>query len=100
MYYFIKAQATKLVDDSQPYFVLCEFYDVNERKHEIIEKWPVVTEKDWDGNLPTDCLIPCTVIEDGAFSYIINTDLPCSIESTLGKTVFEIRKDLLSQVSG
>lgn len=88
MYYFIKAQATKLVDDSQPYFVLCEFYDVNERKHEIIEKWPVVTEKDWDGNLPTDCLIPCTVIEDRVSSYIVHTD----IESTLGETIFEIRK--------
>jgi len=68
---YIKAIATKLIDDSNyPEIVLCEFIDYNGKKHEFIEKWPVISDKDFSNFFPVDCVIGCTILKENAELYI------------------------------
>ena len=93
---FIKAVATKLIDDtSYPEIVLCHFFDINNTKHEFIEKWPVVSDASFSGIFPVDCLIGCSVIEDRGTSLLVNTHSPWGIESTKGETTFEVSAEIL-----
>ena len=94
--YYIKAQIIRLIDNSSyPEVVLCEFTDLNGRKHEIIEKWPVLTADEFDSKFPKTGYLGCVVAEEKTESYIVSTEIPWSIETTEGKTIFEISKDLL-----
>ncbi len=92
----IKAKATKLVDNTgYPEVVLIEFNDYAGKKHNFIEKWPVVSAQEFDGSFPKDCTIACTIVEEKETSYIVDTSKPWSIESEEGLTIFEISKNLL-----
>lgn len=94
--FFIKAIATKLVDDSEyPEFVLCEFVDCDEKKHEFIEKWPVISDKVFKKSFPLNCVIGCIVLKENINSYLVSTLKPWGIESEEGLYEFEISKDLL-----
>ena len=95
--FLIKAKATKLIDDSSyPEIVLCEVVDVYGQKHEFIEKWPVVSAKDYFENaFPKECEIGCVILEKRETSYLVSTEQPYGIESTDGKTIFEIDKESL-----
>lgn len=94
--HFIKASVTKLIDDSTyPEVVLLEFYDINNKKHEVIEKWPVISNLKFSNEFPKECLIACMIIEEKENLYIVSTLEPWSIESTSGLTVFEISKTLI-----
>lgn len=94
--FYIKAIVTKLIDDSSyPEIVLCEFVDYNGKKHEVIEKWPVVSDKEFTNSFPLDCFIGCTVLTENDDSYLVSTLEPWYIESKEGLVEFEIRKDLL-----
>lgn len=51
--FYIKAIATKLIDNTgYPEIVLCEFMDYKGNKHEFIEKWPVVSDKEFINIFP------------------------------------------------
>jgi hypothetical protein len=98
--FYIKATATRLVDDSAyPEFVLCEFMDAYDRKHRIIEKWPVVSSENFENIFPKDCFIGCVIVEKKANSYIVDTEQPWDIESEEGKTIFEINTSLLIELN-
>ena len=93
---YIKATAIKLIDNSSyPEVVLLYFCDKDNNKHEIIEKWPVVSKQEFTNEFPKDCYIGCTIIEEKDSSYIVSTLDPWSIESTEGIMIFEINKELL-----
>lgn len=60
--FYIKVIATKLIDDSgYPEFVLCVFIDYRGKKHEFIEKCPVVSNEEFTNKFPTNCIIGCIV---------------------------------------
>ncbi|MDD6302927.1 MAG: hypothetical protein PUA56_06490 [Bacillales bacterium] len=96
---YIKAIATKLIDDSSyPEVVLCYFFDFNGKKHEFIEKWPVLSDKKFINQFPTNCVIGCTVIKENTESYIVSTKEPWAIESEEGYYEFEISKSLIINI--
>ena len=98
--FYIKAIATQLIDNSTyPEIVLCEFIDVNDKWHNIIEKWPVVSSENFENIFPKDCFIGCVIVEKKANSYIVDTEQPWDIESEEGKTIFEIHKSLLIEMT-
>ena len=87
--FYIKAIATKLIDDSgYPEFVLCEF----------IEKWPVVSNEEFTNQFPTNCIIGCIVLKEKIESYMVSTLEPWDIESEEGLCEFEISKNLLINI--
>ena len=97
--FYIKAIATKLIDDSgYPEFVLCEFIDYKGKKHEFIEKWPVVSNEDFTNQFPTNCIIGCIVLKEKIESYMVSTLEPWDIESEEGLCEFEISKNLLINI--
>ena len=95
----IKAKATKIIDDTgYPELVLVEFYDYYGKKHNFIEKWPVLSVQEFDDSFPKECTIACTLVEEREMSYIVDTSRPWGIESEEGLTVFQISKDLLVKI--
>lgn len=97
--FYIKAVATKLIDDSSyPEVVLCEFLDFYGKKHEFIEKWPVLSDKEFINKFPTNCVIGCTVLKTNTESYIVSTREPWDIESQEGYFEFEICKSLIINI--
>ena len=92
----IKALATQLIDrSSYPEIVLCEIVDTNGCKHQFIEKWSMVSTEKFENIFPKECEIDCVILEERATSYVVYTEQPWYIESTEGKTIFEINKNLL-----
>lgn len=92
----IKAKATKIIDNTDyPEVVLIEVIDFEGHKHNFIEKWPVVSVQEFDGSVPKDCTIACTLVEEKERSCIVDTSKPWSIVSEKGVTVFEISKEVL-----
>ena len=94
--FYIKSIATKLIDDSTyPEIVLLHFCDTNGKNHEFLEKWPIVSNKEFTNIFPVDCAIGCILLEEKENSYIVSTSKPWCIESEDGLTTFEIDKKLL-----
>ena len=97
--FYLESIATKLIDDSSyPEIVLCEFTDYNGKKHEFVEKWPVISNKDFSNSFPMTCAIGCTILKENAESYIVSTLEPWDIESEEALTEFEISKNLLLKI--
>ena len=97
--FYIKAIATKLIENSSyPEIVLCEFTDYNGKKHEFIEKWPVISNEVFSNAFPTTCVIGCTILKENTDSYVVSTLEPWNIESEEQLTEFEIRKSLLIEI--
>ena len=69
--------------------------DVNGCKHQFIEKWPVVSTEKFENIFPQVCEIGCVIQKERSASYVVCTEQPWGIESTEGKTIFEIAKDLV-----
>jgi len=93
----IKAQITKCIDDEgYPTFVECQFIDARGSTQIFHDKDAIfITEMlDRNSNYPIDGIIGCEIIErqniDGRKIIKVNTELPWHIESTKGKTVFEV----------
>ena len=97
--FYIKVIATKLIDDSvYPEFVLCEFIDYRGKKHEFIEKCPVVSNEEFTNKFPTNCIIGCIVLKERIESYMVSTLEPWVIESEEGLCELEISKNLLINI--
>lgn len=100
----LRVSITRFVEEGQPGFVECEFFDADGARHVIIEKVTVVSsEQLWsDSDYPRDTDIECVVLEhfagsQGAQLVRIDTELPWHIETTNGQTVFVVEE---SQVIG
>jgi hypothetical protein len=62
----LSVQIVRFVDGHQPGWVECEFVDAEGRCHTIVEKIPIVTERDlWlDSEYPTSGTARCEVLSD------------------------------------
>ena len=98
----VKAEITKFVDyDAPPGWVECHFIDAHGIEQTFIEKIPIVTTErlDESSSYPRDGFIACQIIEEnyveGHKVVKINTEKPWGIESTNGKTCFEVLSEQL-----
>ena len=104
--HFISANIIRFVDDHQPGWVECEFYDADGHRHILTDKVPIFTDKmlDADSNYPAPGEIPCEVLNrfqdaTGRSLACVSTDKPCSLESTEGLSEFTIPASLLTSTS-
>lgn len=93
----LSVQIVKFEDDSFPGWVRCELLDAEGRKHEFIEKVPVLTIEQFDENssYPMPCLIACEVLaqwrDDQKRELTrVSTARPWAIESTEGLSEFTV----------
>jgi hypothetical protein len=98
--YAVKSKITKCIDDTgYPSFVECEFVDASGTVHQFQEKDVILTVEtlDRNSNYPQDAFVDCEIIErryeNGRNIVKVDTERPCGIESTNGKTVFEVFED-------
>ena len=54
------------------------------KKHEFIEKWPVVSNEEFTNQFPTNCIIGCIVLKEKIKSYMVSTLEHWDIESKEG----------------
>ena len=93
----LAVQIERFVDDHQPGFVECVLIDADGRRHEFIEKGPVVSAENlWlDSIYPQQGYVGC-IIEDEWLDELgrrlarVNTGEPWSIESVAGETRFTV----------
>lgn len=85
----------RFVDDAQPGWVACEFEDADGRRHTLIDKVPIFTDKmlDSSSTYPQDGAAPCRVLSKWSDARVgelvrLTTDLPAAIESTDGLSEF------------
>jgi hypothetical protein len=98
----VRVKIIRYVDNSQPGWIECVLADVQGQEWLFIEKVPVVTLTNLDAssNYPQPGIIACHVINtrlntvDGEV-ITIDTDMPWHIESTSGKTRFDVHPDQL-----
>lgn len=93
----LKVQITRFVDDCQPGIVECQLVDAVGHLHSFIEKVPIISSEDlsWNNNYPRPGIIACEEIgrchnELGKEIVKINTEQPWGVESTDGKSHFEV----------
>lgn len=100
----LKVKIVRFVDEYQPGWVECEFFDIEGRIHKVIEKIPVVTSADlWrDSAYPQPGIIRCELLEklsdtQGKQLARITTDRPWAIQSTKGLTEFVVEVTQLTE---
>lgn len=94
--FFIKATAIQLIDDSAyPEIVRCVFTDFHGCTHTFTEKWPKVSNDDFENSFPRECTLGCVLVEKRGEICVVDTSQPWYVESEDEKTVFEIHEDLL-----
>ncbi len=101
--HLLAVQIIQFVDESQPGWVRAEFLDAAGLKHRVVEKVPVITDKDlWiDSEYPCSGAIGCKILEafkddEGRKVVRISTQVPWGIESSDGISEFTV---LAEQVS-
>lgn len=101
----IKILITDFIDEHQPGFVKCKFYDALGKQHIVLEKIPVVTDKYLDINsaYPQDGVIACEVIEEGESLngqkiFKINTANPWGVETIDGFTEFAVFEEQIIEL--
>lgn len=87
----------RYVDDSQPGWVECRLTDANGRGWTFVEKVPVVTDADLDGEsaYPRLGLIACDIITRDDRVVRVDTTRPWGIESVDGQTQFDVPPHLI-----
>jgi hypothetical protein len=98
----VQVQIVRLIDDDFPGFIECQFIDADGRLWSFIEKVPVVTELDLDGDstYPQTGVIACEEVgrfldSSGREIVRIETDRPWGVESIDGNTRFEVTAESL-----
>lgn len=93
----LAVQIRRFVDDSQPGWVECVLADAHGHEHLFVEKVPVVSAARLDANTryPQPGLIACTLVgqrtgDDGRELLTVDTQAPWGIESTQGRSQFEV----------
>jgi hypothetical protein len=102
----VKVVIRKYVDDAQPGFVECCLVDASGREWLFIEKVPVVTESNLDGDsaYPQPGCIACVVVarrrdETGREIASVSTETPWDVAATTGETSFEVLADQLATIA-
>jgi len=98
----IRITLTRLVDPSYPGWVEFHFEDAAGNVNRFVEKVPVVTNADLDGNFvfPQAGVIACREVSrriraDGREVVTIDTELPWGIESATRRTQFDVLPEQL-----
>lgn len=101
----LKISITSFIDDHQPGFVECKFFDACGKEHIVQDKVPIVTEKDLDANseYPRDGVIACEILKvwhdsNGQKILTIDTSKPWDVDTSDGLTEFDVFEEHL-QVS-
>jgi hypothetical protein len=101
----IKISITSFIDDHQPGFVECKFYDAYGKEHIIQDKVPIVTEKDLDANskYTQDGVIACEIVKEwndskGQKIFTVNTSKPWGVDTIYGLTEFEVLEEQLTDL--
>ncbi|MBQ8934927.1 MAG: hypothetical protein IJ049_00775 [Oscillospiraceae bacterium] len=91
----VKVDILSMTDDAQPVFVECSLVDCNGNIHLFRDKLPVFTKEDAP-KVPCEGVLRCTILQEKRDTVVIDTSLPDDIESSDGKTVFEVGRDQMS----
>ena len=102
----VKVEISRYVDASFPGWVECTLVDALGVEHMFIEKVPVVTKARLDAGIsyPQPGVIACVVIEkserdDGRQLVHIDTRRPWDVESTAGRSRFEVFPEQLREIN-
>jgi hypothetical protein len=102
----VKVEISRYLDASFPGWVECTLVDALGVEHIFVEKVPVVTEAHLDGGIsyPQPGVIACVVLErsernDGRQLVHIDTRRPWDVESTAGKSRFEVFPEQLREIN-
>ena len=98
----IKILITSFIDDHQPGFVECKFYDAFGNQHIVQDKVPIGTDKYLDANseYPQDGIIACDIVSErtdsnGQKIFTINTSKPWGVDTIDGLTQFDVLEEQL-----
>jgi hypothetical protein len=98
----VKVAITRYVDDAFPGFVECRLIDADGRDWFFIEKVPVVTlaHLDASSQYPQTGVIACQILgwrhdTDGRAIVSIDTEIPWHVQSSSGRTRFDVLADQL-----
>ena len=101
----VRVNISRYADAAQPGWVECTLVDALGHEHVFVEKVPVVTKVHFDaaGSFPQAGLIACIVVgssqrEDGCQLVRIDTQTPWGIESTAGRTQFDVLSEQLCEL--
>jgi lactoylglutathione lyase len=103
----IRVEIVSFVDAHFPGFVSSKFKDVWGREHIIIDKVPVVSEMSLnaESQYPQEGKMGCEIIRewinaDGRTINTVDTAQFCGVETTEGKTAFDVFEDQLIEING
>ena len=101
----VKVEISRYVDASFPGWVECTLVDALGVKHMFVEKVPVVTKAHLDAGIsyPQPGVIACVVVEtserdDGRQFVHVDTQSPWGVESTAGRSRFEVFPEQLREI--
>lgn len=101
----IKVQIVKFIDDHQPGFVECRFFDAMSNEHIVEEKVPVVTSVNLNeySLYPLGGVIACEILstkqnQDGKLIATVTTSKPWGVETIEGITQFDIFEEQLTEI--
>ena len=101
----IKILITSFIDDNQPGFVECKFYDAFGNQHIVQDKVPIVADKYLDANseYPQDGIIACEIVSERSGSngqkiFTVNTSKPWGVENIDGLTEFDVLEEKLFEL--
>jgi hypothetical protein len=102
----VKIEISRYVDNSFPGWVECILVDALGVEHIFVEKVPVVTKAHLDAGIsyPQPGVIACVVFErserdDGRQFIHIDTQRPWGVESTTGRSRFEVFPEQLRETN-
>lgn len=102
----ISMQITKVIDDSgYPTFVECILVDARGKRHEFIEKVPVLSVEHitTESEFPIESKFACEVesewVDSSGLTLVrVNTQKPWGVESTSGVSVFDVLASQLDEM--
>ncbi len=101
----LRVLITQYVDDSQPGWVECEFFDAAGQRWKIVEKVPIVTDQEISptSELPRVTGLRCVEVgrridESGRELVTVNTEHPDGVEAVDGTNQFEVLANQIESV--
>ncbi len=96
---------TSFIDDHQPGFVECIFYDAFGKEHIVVDKVPIVTDKYLDANseYPQDGVIACEIVKkwedaNGKTVFTVSIAKPWGVATIEGLTEFKLFEEQLTDL--
>jgi hypothetical protein len=99
-----KIQITRFIDDSQPGWVECNFFDAHGKQHIIQEKIPIISNEYLNQNseYPREGVVACEIIKEWEDK---NGRKICSVRSILwgvetidGSTEFDLLEEQITEL--